>query len=404
MKKFLCGSSFLFILILIQDGLYAQNMVNFVSVRNSTQWDEVISESYRTSKPIFVDVYTDWCGYCKKMDKDVFADGEVSTFLNTYFVNVKLDGETEFGKGFGFLHEVEGFPTYLYLDKKNNAFGYLEGYVKKSLFLSSTEAYLERYKLIADYDRKFAVNQISDKELAEYYGVTGDRDRKQVVFDRLYSKLSETELISKDYFGFFKASLGEVNDKTFQVLSNNKEALIANYGNDEFGELVSSVYQNTLAAAISKNDESLIESITVNLLPLNWDDESLKIVTFNTRKLFYAYTDNWATYEEVVDSELVTLEDQLKGNFLYNEGLQLINEYKDSDQAIAIADKWLINSVKLGDDFESNVLLAYVKVLLSNFQEAEKWLLKAEELAKGDDDQVLLADVRMLVDEGLVDR
>lgn len=44
-------------------------------------------------KKIIVDVYTSWCGWCKKMDKTTFEDPTIVDFLNENFVFVKFDAE-----------------------------------------------------------------------------------------------------------------------------------------------------------------------------------------------------------------------------------------------------------------------------------------------------------------------
>lgn len=41
----------------------------------------------------FVDFYTSWCGWCKKMDRETFKDPVVVKILNTYFIPVKFDAE-----------------------------------------------------------------------------------------------------------------------------------------------------------------------------------------------------------------------------------------------------------------------------------------------------------------------
>src|SRR5204863_6975623 len=46
-------------------------------------------------KKVFIDVYTEWCGWCKRMDKTSFEDPKVIDYMNTYFYPVKLDAETK---------------------------------------------------------------------------------------------------------------------------------------------------------------------------------------------------------------------------------------------------------------------------------------------------------------------
>ncbi len=46
-------------------------------------------------KPFIIDVYTDWCGWCKHMMKTTYSDPGIATYINTYFYPVKFDAETK---------------------------------------------------------------------------------------------------------------------------------------------------------------------------------------------------------------------------------------------------------------------------------------------------------------------
>lgn len=46
-------------------------------------------------RPMFIDVYTDWCGWCKRMDATTFQDQNIANYLNANFYPVKLDAETK---------------------------------------------------------------------------------------------------------------------------------------------------------------------------------------------------------------------------------------------------------------------------------------------------------------------
>jgi len=56
-------------------------------------FQEAVEKSKTEKRKIFIDVYTDWCGWCKVMDKNTFPDPQMLNFLNEKFYAVKLDAE-----------------------------------------------------------------------------------------------------------------------------------------------------------------------------------------------------------------------------------------------------------------------------------------------------------------------
>ena len=58
-------------------------------------YEEALKKARSENKGIFVDVYTSWCGPCKKMAREVFTQAGVGDYFNTHFVCLKLDAEKD---------------------------------------------------------------------------------------------------------------------------------------------------------------------------------------------------------------------------------------------------------------------------------------------------------------------
>jgi thioredoxin-related protein len=90
MKK----SLILILLSVIGISAYSQNSAP--SGTSSVKWftiQEAEKLNKQNPRPIFVDTYTDWCGWCKKMDKETFTNQVISEILNNKYYPVKFDAE-----------------------------------------------------------------------------------------------------------------------------------------------------------------------------------------------------------------------------------------------------------------------------------------------------------------------
>lgn len=60
---------------------------------NWLTFEEAVERSKKEKRKIFIDVYTDWCGWCKVMDKKTFAEPAVARVLNEKYYPVKFNAE-----------------------------------------------------------------------------------------------------------------------------------------------------------------------------------------------------------------------------------------------------------------------------------------------------------------------
>lgn len=81
-------------------------------------WDSILAQSAEEGKPVFVKLYADWCGPCKKMDKRVLSKSKVGNYYNENFINVKLNTDYGLGQQLANQHGVRSIPSYLFINSK----------------------------------------------------------------------------------------------------------------------------------------------------------------------------------------------------------------------------------------------------------------------------------------------
>jgi thioredoxin-related protein len=110
-------------------------------------WLTTISDALQiadqNSKPILVDVYTEWCGWCTKLDEEVYTNAEFIRYMDS-FVGLKLNAEDEgIGSKVAEQFRVEGFPTILVFDKTGKLLGKVEGYLEAKEMIQEVNKILE---------------------------------------------------------------------------------------------------------------------------------------------------------------------------------------------------------------------------------------------------------------------
>ncbi len=58
------------------------------------KYDEGLAKAKKEKKHVVVHFYTTWCGWCKRMDKQTFADQQVRKVLNEDYVSIRVNGQS----------------------------------------------------------------------------------------------------------------------------------------------------------------------------------------------------------------------------------------------------------------------------------------------------------------------
>ena len=133
--------------------------------------------SKKQPRKIVIDIYTDWCGWCKKMDKSTFDDEKTAAYVNKHFYAVKLNAETKEeivlnGKTYKFnpqwgVNEIAaellqgnmGYPSTVYLDEKFNMLAPVMGFYDVKKFDNLLRYFAENHYKNGSFDDFAAKNK-----------------------------------------------------------------------------------------------------------------------------------------------------------------------------------------------------------------------------------------------------
>lgn len=109
-----------------------------------TNYTDAVAKAKAENKLVLVDVFTDWCVWCKRMDKDVYTDPAVQAEMNKYFTSVKLDAEAKQERTFrgaatseqaiAQTMKVTGYPTTVFMTADEQVIQAIPGYIKAPEF------------------------------------------------------------------------------------------------------------------------------------------------------------------------------------------------------------------------------------------------------------------------------
>jgi thioredoxin-related protein len=108
-------------------------------------FDAGLREARTARRPVVVDVFTDWCRYCKLMDREVYSRADVREYLSKRFIPVRLDaegreaatyeGRAYTGRTLAQRFRVNGYPTTIFLRSDGGYLVNVPGYVPADRFL-----------------------------------------------------------------------------------------------------------------------------------------------------------------------------------------------------------------------------------------------------------------------------
>ncbi len=119
---------------------------SFAGEKEWLKFDAGLAKAKKENKSIVVDFYTDWCHWCKVMEKETFENADVIKKLKKRFVTVRVNAEAQneevtfqnqtmnnvqLTRSFG----VTGYPSIAFMDANGKPITIVPGFVKPDVFL-----------------------------------------------------------------------------------------------------------------------------------------------------------------------------------------------------------------------------------------------------------------------------
>ncbi len=285
---------------LISPGFFAQ--VQFVN----QPFEAVVAMAGESGKLVMVDAYTDWCGWCKVMDKETFADKATGEYINDRFVSTKVNMEVGFGVLLAMKYRVSYYPQYLFFDGEGHFIGRLGGFSKPEPFMKDVAALLNGKDRLAPLsDPMNFTDGFPDFYINSFK--TG-KEKTNPTPEEITTWLSNhPTLTDEPGWGVLTRFVGggEFGGKIIEF----REELITKYGRTEVIDKISSLLFSDVKMAIKERNPAYLNGALAAADQVMGDDA--KMYKQRYRQYYYQMTENW---EAFADEGLLRAQGDIKEN------------------------------------------------------------------------------------------
>lgn len=171
-------------------------------------FDEAITAAKVENKQVFIDFYTEWCGPCKVMARDIFPQKILGDYLNKHFVCIKLDAEKE-GREVSAHYKIEVFPTYIIVDVTGKEIFRKTGWISSENLIAVIGSAIDPEKTPECLKKRYESGERSAEVVRAYVGIRMEKIMRkrnnqaekeeifQIVLD-YFKKLTDAERLAPE--------------------------------------------------------------------------------------------------------------------------------------------------------------------------------------------------------------
>lgn len=229
---------FLFVVLLFSSSI----VTGQVAFQKVESWDQLLIQAKKEKKMIFLDAYTDWCGWCKVMDKNTFSKKEVGDTMHQYFIPIKLEMQkTELGRQIAIKYSIRGFPSFLVFDFEGNMIKQWFGYQAPEDFLPKLSEWIHYtpHTMLPGYNKGFDV-KYHPEYLKLFAKSDGDIAPDSLVVTQFF--LSNDSYDSEENWVMAKTFYWWMPEETMQKIIDQKQAITKQFGKENFDAILADYF------------------------------------------------------------------------------------------------------------------------------------------------------------------
>jgi thiol-disulfide isomerase/thioredoxin len=122
------------------------------SLWSELTFDQTIVQATKLQRMIFLNMYAEWCGSCRRMEAAVFGKPEVLSYLQRYFISLRRDGFRGEGVALARRYNCVTYPCMLIIDGKGQEIERLTSYTPSAEFMQRLEDFRQNKGTLADLE------------------------------------------------------------------------------------------------------------------------------------------------------------------------------------------------------------------------------------------------------------
>lgn len=330
----------------------------------------------KENKIIFVDGYTSWCGPCKWMDANVFADPKVSKFFNNSFVNLKMDLEDGEGVDFAQTYNTIAFPTFYFLSADGKVLHKALGAFDAQSLMQIAYDALRPESQLAGFQQRHQSEKQNGTFLKDYAMLLKKlriEDSESVVKDYLNT---QTDWTGETNTKFIYDNVGiDLDGKLFQYMLQHVDQFYEHVGTAKTDQKILNGIHGSLGpegspqdvedkvrTLLPKQSQRIVDWMYLNDLMAGSEIQDMTIFT----NMAYFYVHQWKPEDWEFVNNLAWI--------IYEEGQN--KEHFERGKSIAL------ESVAIDDNYFNNDTVAALCYMLKQKDEALRYAQKAIQQAQ----------------------